>query len=316
MDLTKKWVIGLKTETTQGTVVALTATDMLLAESLEGPVPEAELLERDAKRTSLDTLAHVVGKRYFTVNFKTEVKTSGSAGTAYAPLSAALQACGFTEAISAGTNVVYAPTSAAASANFYGPGKSCTIKVYKGGLEHVLQGCVGSVKITGEAGKVVYYQFSFRGTYVEPATVASPTQTYLAALPPILESAVLTLHGTVVAVNKLEIDVANELAERASVNAAAGLVGFVITGRKPAGSLSAEAELVATFNYMNRLIAGTSGSLAFTVGTVAGQKTGFSLPATQISSFKYGDEKGILTAELGLRFNQSSGDDWLTITQT
>lgn len=100
MFLDRVQTLGLKTETTQSTAVALSASDHLL---VEDPTmdPSAEEMMRNYKRATLSPLASIITKPKFEIGFKTEIKGSGSAGTAYTPLGAALQACGFVETVAA-----------------------------------------------------------------------------------------------------------------------------------------------------------------------------------------------------------------------
>src|SRR5689334_5736611 len=99
MKLTKIQAVGIKQETVQGTaVVPSSATDYIITDNVDLNV-NPEILTRDFRRASLDNLSHVVGKRWVTVKFKTEFKASGTAGTVYAPLDAAIQACGFTSTV-------------------------------------------------------------------------------------------------------------------------------------------------------------------------------------------------------------------------
>ena len=76
---------------TQGTAAAPGATDYIVTPNVDISVV-SDQLQRDFRRTSLDKLPHVIGKRSVMVKFQTELKNSGVAGTEYAPLSAAIQA--------------------------------------------------------------------------------------------------------------------------------------------------------------------------------------------------------------------------------
>lgn len=316
MQLAKKTVIGVKAETTQGTAVAVTATDFILAEDVQWK-PVGEMIDRNAERSSLDSLKSILGRYYVEVTFKTEVKASGSAGTAYAPLGAAIEACGFDESISAGVSVTYAPISSAPSANFLGPATSVSLEVYEDGLKHVVEGCVGNMKLVLVAGKIAFYEFTFRGEYAIPTDASPGTQTYLAALPPIVQSATLSLMGSAIVAENFEIDCGNEIAERPDFNSAAGINGFLITGRKPVGTLDPESQAnVAAFPYWSKWTAGTEASTSIVVGATAGNITTITMPKTQIRELSYGDRNGMLVMPIGLQFNQSTGDDWIGIVQT
>lgn len=313
--LAKRTVVGLKTEATEGTAIALTSADYLKAEDVDVKVV-AEKHERLGTQPSLDQQPHVTGKRHHELTLRTEIKGSGAAGTAYAPLGAALQACGMTETIVASTSVTYAPTSVAASASYQGPGKSATIKAYKDGKEHVMAGARGNAKIMITAGGIAYIEHAFRGLYAAVTDVALPAPSYLTTLPPSVINASFTLHGYSAVISKLEIDFANEIAMRDSVNAATGVAGFLITGRKPTGSCDPEEVLVASHDFWGKFISGVEASLSIQIGSVAGNICTITCPKVQYREVSYAERNGIGAFEVGLQFNQNTGDDWISIVFT
>ncbi|TAK56694.1 MAG: hypothetical protein EPO24_10890 [Bacteroidetes bacterium] len=317
--LKEKIVLGIKTEGTQGTAVVPGATDFLLAEDVKVKIG-AEKNERNANRSTLDQLAHVIGKRWIELTFKTEIKTNGSAnagsGQIYTPLGAALQACGFSETATPSTNVTYAPISSSPGAGFYGPAKSCTIEAYLDNIKFVVAGCIGNFKVSLEAGKIGYYEFSFKGKYSGPADASPGTQTYVATLPPIVESASFTTHGFAAVLSKFEWSPNNVIAERPDVNSAGSILGFMLTGRKPNGSFDPEIETLSSHDFVSRVIAGTEGQVTITVGGTNGNKTTFTFPKAQYVDADHGDRSGILTYQVPLRFNQNSGDDFVSIVQS
>jgi len=110
MKLYKKQALGAKIETTQDTaVVPSTSTDYLLIEDFDFTL-DAEKLERDFRRVSVDPLPHVIGKRFAKFTFDVEIKGSGTAGdptiAGYAGLHALLQGCGKIPVVAATQSVV------------------------------------------------------------------------------------------------------------------------------------------------------------------------------------------------------------------
>lgn len=314
--LTKRTAILVKTETTEGTDPTPAATDALFCEDISVK-PVVVKHERPGQRASLSTNSTVTGARYYEITFRTEVKGSGAAGTAYAPLGAAIQACGFTEAVVVSTSVTYAPTSAPASASFQGPGKSCTIHCHIDGMKAVVVGCRGNMKAVINSGVVCYYEFTMRGIYAAVSDAAIPTTTYLAGNPPPAVSGSFTLAGLATAVaSKIEFDMGNTLANRPSLSAATGYAGFLITNRAPVGSTDPEAVLVATHDFFGKLISGVEASTSVVVGATAGNITTFTAPKTQYMDLALGDREGVRTFEMGLKYNMNAGDDELTIVMT
>jgi hypothetical protein len=310
-----KIVIAVKTETTQGSAVSPAATDFLLAEDVKLK-PVIEWSKRDPGRSYLGPIASLAGSRHYEITFKTELKGSGTAGTIYAPLDALIQACGFTSTATPVVSVVYAPTNSAASANYYGPGKSCTIEVYMDGVKHIMAGCVGNAKFPMEAGKICMVEFTMKGVYAAPTDTAAGTQTYLSALPPIVQSATFTMQTLAAYISKLEIDTGNEVAMRSDVNSAAGIKGFMITKKLPVGSVDPEMESVATHDFFAKLLAGTEGTVGITVGSATGNIITFSATKTQYTGLDYGDRNGLLTLATNLQFNENDSTNWITITMT
>ena len=233
--LSKKTFIGIKSESTQGTAVVPSAsTDYLLAMDVDIK-PNIEILERDYSNTFLDRLAHSIGKKFSTVKFKTELKTTGVANFPETPFIAALQACGLINA--SGT---FSPTSTIQS-GMYGPAISATIYVYKDGFLHSMVGSIGTVKFTLEAGKIGFAEFEFSGSYVAVASGTNPVPVFGTAIVPICYSASLTLVGVATEIaTKIEIDLGNTIAQRDDVNSANGVLGFMITGRSSKGSVDPE----------------------------------------------------------------------------
>jgi hypothetical protein len=313
--LTRKTVIGVKTETTQGTPASLAATDFFLAEDVNIK-PSVEMLDRNFYRTSLDSIASVAGKRLYELSFKTELKGSGTAGTIYAPIDALIQACGFTSTPSAGVSVTYAPSSAAASSSFFGPGKSCTFEVYRGGIKHIMAGAIGSMKISVEVNKYAMLEFSFKGVFATPSDNDPGTTTFLAQKPAVVVAASLSLAGLAAIATKFDIDCANEVVERPDLSATTGLKGFMISGRKPSGSCDPEMETVAAHPFIANLLAGTEAQSSLVIGATAGNIVTITLPKTQYTGAGYGDRNGILTGDIPLQFNQSTGDDWMSMVMT
>ena len=301
--LSKKTFIGIKSETTQGVIEAPTSTDYLLAMDVDIK-PNIEILERDYSNTFLERLAHKIGKKFSTVKFKTELKTTGVANTPETPLIAALQACGLIN--SSGT---FSPTSTIQS-GMQGPAISATIYVYKDGFLHSMLGSIGTVKFTLEAGKIGFAEFEFTGSYVAVASGTNPAPNFGTNVVPICYSAGLSLFGSTSHIaGKIEIDLGNTIAQRDDVNSSNGVKGFMITGRSSKGSV--DPEVIDETNW-TKLVAGTSGSTSVTLGTSPNQIV-FTMAATQYTDVSYGDRSGILTHSANLAFNQSAGNDCITV---
>ena len=303
--LSKKTFIGIKAEAAQGDAVAATTADFLLAMDVDIK-PNIEILERDYSNTFLDRLAHSIGKKFSTVKFKTELKTTGTANIPEPAFIAALEACGLIDA----TVGTFVPVSTIQS-GMHGPANSCSIYVYKDGFLHTVAGAIGNVKFTLEAGKIGFAEFEFSGSYVAVASATNPVPVFGTAIVPICYSAGLSLFGSTSHIaGKIEIDLGNTIAQRDDVNSANGVKGFMITGRSSKGSV--DPEVIDEANW-TKLVAGTPGSTVITLGATTGNIIVFTMAATQYTDVSYGDRSGILTHSANLAFNQSAGNDCITV---
>ena len=301
--LTRKQALGVRTESTQGVaVVPSTTSDYILILDADVKVV-TEQLERDYKRSNLDTLPSVTGKRTAEVTFKTELKSSGS--VFYPPLQALLRACGLTGSLSAGTSS-YTPTSDA-SPNMLGPGDSCTMEIYKDGLKHIVGGALGSFKITAEAGKFAEIEFAMKGTYTTVTDASNPTPYLYTAQPPIAQLAQLSIQGYTPVDGKIEVDMGNDVQMLDDVNSANGVYGFMITGRKPVGSFDPMAPTVAVQDFFGALVGNTTGTGSFQLSNQYGTVQ-LLFNSVQYTDVAYADKNGLMTFNVPLRYNGTGND--------
>ncbi len=321
--LSKKQIIGIKSETTQGTPIALTATDYFLASNADIN-PVVELLPRDYAHMTLGQLASVVGQVYVEIKFSMHVKGSGTAGTPFAPLSAVLQAAGMSETIVAVTSVTYAPLSNTIT-NFYTLGKSATVEFYRDanatltGHKWVIAGAVvTALKASSDkAGHLVTLDVTMRGLYSAAIGATGPaTVTYSTLLPPIFQNAALAVDGYSGIASKFDIDFGIESTTREDLSSPYGIKGFQVTGRKPKLTIDPEMTLPAAYDWFGKFVAGNQGAFTALLGATAGNKTTITAPKAQYTDVKYGDRSGILTAEVTAQLNENTGDDEFSIAQT
>lgn len=318
--LASKKVIGIKTESAQNTLATLAATDFFNAFDVDVTV-EGEELPRDYVSSSLDPYPDIVGKGWMEAKFKRYLHYSGIAGTALAPMSALLQAFGFGETVTA-PNVTYAPSSNPAT-GFFGPGKSATVITYEdgsasaNGLSKVIKGCIGDAKIVIEAGKLVTIESTLKGIYTAVADATVPTNTPSTTAPAVVQTASFSVGGYSAIIQKLEIDLGNAVGEKTDVNSARGIGGYVITDRKPKGSMDPEATVVATNDWYGKFIGGTTGALSIVIGATAGNICTITMPTVQFGKPAAGKRSGdIMTFAIPLKFFRNTGDDWISIVFT
>lgn len=305
--LSKNRVLCAKEESAYGQDITPTTTANAI-EALNVKVNyQGDVIERDVMRANISPLAPKIGKRWIEVAFDVEVKGGGTKGTA-GRIGDLIEACGFAETASAGSSVTYAP----ASQNH----KSITIYVYDNissasSILHKITGARGSFSIKLDAGTIGTLSFTFKGIYNAPADVSAPTTpTYESTLPPIVESASLSLNSiTTLVVQALSMDLANDLVDEEDISSANALKGFLITGRKPSGSLNPEAVSIATYPFVADWVASTARALSVVVGSASGNKLTITAPKLTIDNVGDGDRNGIKTSELPFRMTQNAGND-------
>ena len=313
--LSRQKVLLVKEEATYGTDPVPTVGDNAIdAMGIKTNYP-GEVLERDMERASISPVAPKLGKRYAEVSFSTELKGSGAAGTAPA-IGDLLEACGFGEAVSAGVSVTYTPASTGH--------KSVTFYVYDiqaatgNSRLHKITGARGTFNLITEAGQIARIEWTFQGLYTKPADVASPgAASYESTKPPIVESSTFTLNSVATLVAQaLNIDIANEVSQREDINAAAGIKGFEIIGRKPNGSFNPEAVLLATYDFWGDWVAATERALELVVGSVAGNIITISAPKVTLDTISEGERNGIRTEDIPFKCAMNTGDDEISICLT
>lgn len=275
---------------------------------------QGDIIERDVMRSNISPLAPRIGKRWVEVTFDCELKNGGTKGTA-CKLGDLIEACGYSETVSAGSSVLYSPSSQSH--------KSVTIYVYDAvsstsSVLHKITGARGSFSLKIEAGAIATASFTFKGKYNAPTDVAAPTApTYEATVPPIVESSQFMLNSvsTLIA-QAINVDLNNELVDEEDLNSANAIAGFLITGRKPSGTMNPEEVLVATYPFVADWVAANQRAMSVVIGATAGNIVTVSAPKVTIDSVGDGDRNGIKTQELPFRCSQNAGNDELTLNFT
>ena len=305
----KQRLVFIKVESTYGS----DPTPTIAIEAKNVKVGYAgEKLERDNVRSHIGSVQPVIGKRKIEVQFETELKGSGSLGVAPA-LADLFKACAYSENVSVGSSCTYSPKSQSQS--------SITLYVYDipeagSAVLHKITGARGSFKITGEAGKFAVVAWSMQGLYTAPTDVASPSDpTYESTLPQIVESLGFKLNDSSdLVVQKIELDIGNNIIERDDINSASSLKELAIISRKPTGSFNPEAVLAGTYAFHTDWIGATARAMEMTIGSVAGNKVKITAPKVTIDQISDSDRNGILTKDIPFQMSANAGNDEMVIT--
>ncbi len=305
--LTQRRQIAAKIETVEGTAETLAAVDADLLVFDPKTDPDIAQYKRDPTRSSLSQLPSLSGKRSGKVNFKVELKGSGAAGTAPS-FGKLLKACGFSETIVAGISVTYKPASTSIS--------SLTLGTYEDSIIKKLWGARGNVKLSAKVGESAFLEFSFEAADFSVTDGAMLSPTYENTLPQAFLSAALSLGGYAAIAGNINIDMANKLTLRESMNSSSGYFSTQIVNREPKGSLDPEMVTVATHDFFGKWRSGATAALSLAVGAIAGNICTISAPKIRYTKLSDSDKSGI--AGLGMDFDlaMDNGDDELSLVFT
>jgi len=306
---TKKTTLWCKIETTSGTDSTPNATtNAVMAFNVSLDV-KADMKERGTGNSDRSLYANIRGKTSVELKFDVELKGSGTLNIAprWAPL---LRACDRLETINAGTNLVYSMALVS---------ETCTIWVDIDGITHKLAGCAGDCEIALVSGEVPMLKFTMSGIYVLPTDIPVTTPTYDSTVPVIVKATTVTFATYAAIIEKISLKFGNKVVERTSMNAAEGILSYMVTDRSPSGVLTCEAVLRAMTNsdYWSYFDAGTTKAIAsLVIGTAAYNIITIAAPACKLAAPKYGDRDGLRTFDLDFAMCRSSGNDEMTITLT
>lgn len=307
MALSRNRLIAAKLETTEGIdATPDAATEAVQVLELEIAVDTDEV-EREIAVPWLGSLPVVYSRRQMTFNFGVELAGSGTAGTAPA-WGKFVQACGFSQTV-VGSTVVYSPISSGFP--------SLTMKGNQDGVQYVGLGCRGSFEISCEVGEIPRIDFEFMGAYVSPADVALATPTYTNQAVPITfasgNTVDATLDGYAFCISEFSADLSNEMSYRELVGCAKS---NKITERAVEGEIMVERpDTLALKNLYPKIEAHTTVPLAFTHGTVAGNRVTIEMPTLQLNFPEADDDDGILMHNYDFRaIPVAPGNNELKIT--
>ncbi len=310
--LTRRTVILVKRETTAGTDPSMDpSVDGLLAYDVEFDV-KGEKLERPVLRDTLSPMPHVIGMKECSLTFKAELKGVGATTNIGSwELDDLLSGCGFGTGAYVGTTTVYTLQSQESLLN------SLAFRLNFDGNMHKMLGARGSVKFNLNAGKYGECEFSFMGLFNPVGTGTLYDLSSISNVkPPIVYNSSFQIAGFSPVTSAAEIDLANDVIRRDSLNATYGVSGFRITGRKP--KLSFDADAVAESS--NPFWGDWEGSIVDTFGIQVGSNATNIIKMSGFFAYdsnKYGDQDGVRKYDCEASLVSSdvnSQDNELTIT--
>ncbi|MCC6071461.1 phage tail tube protein [Massilia sp. GCM10020059] len=317
----KNTIITSKPETTAGVDAAPTgaANAVLVSEMSITPL-DAQNIGRNLIRGYFGGSEQLVGPASVKVGFSVELAGSGTAGTAPA-WGALLLGCAAGEGVLATpARVEYSPVSAAL--------KTLTQYYYDDGVLHKLLGVMGNCTLSARVGDRPLLKFEFVGLDggVSEATTSA---TYTPWKKPVAMTKAnvidITLGGTyaagaitggtVYSSTGLELNFGNVVNFTPMLSSET----VDITDRESTGSIELELTATQEVALMSIVKANTTQSLAFTIGTAAGNKIIIFAPAAQLLSPKKAELNGKRLIGFDVRFVPSAAgtgnDEWKIVTQ-
>ena len=271
---------------------------------------QSDVVSRDLIRPYLGASEQLLANTRVECTFSVEFAGSGAAGTA-PRYGKALQACGLSETVAAGTSVTYAPVSS----NF----SSVTIHYNIDGVRHRVTGCRGTFVLNANVGEIPTIDFTFTGIYNAPEDSALPSVTYADQVPPLIfkngntdSFELLSFSGCLQSVT---FDVGNNLVYRDLIGCSKEVL---ITDRASTGTVVIEMIPIADKDYFAAALTDQSlGNLTFQHGTTAGNIIDFSSTKVDIGDLSYSDQDGI--AMLNLPYTavpSTAGNDEFSLVYT
>ena len=305
--LTRRVQVAAKLETDKGIAEALTATEgTLLAYD---PVFNFDptQFKRNPYRKTLSRMNSVPGQQLCELTLQCEVMGPPFANKGTACIfGTLLQACGFDETLDSGVDNVYLPLSTGH--------KTITLAVYEDGIMKKFCGAMGNVRIICKVGEPLMAEFTFQGKYSTHSDTAMLSPTYPASKPLIFQNATVTIFNDSLLMQNLEINMQNTVIMRDKPQDSTGFDYAIITERNPVMTFDPEAELVATHDFLGKLISTTEAAVSIVITATDNTELTISLPKARYTGVPNADRDGMRTYSATCELNMSSGDDEVSIT--
>jgi len=246
------------------------------------------------------------------LSFTTELKGSGSAGTA-SKYGCLFRGCNLTEAVDAGVNVIYTPNSSMG-------GETVTLYFYANTTLHKIVSCAGTFQIKFVAQEIVVVEWTFTGLYAgtHASTVSFPSPTHETVAPVIWKAATFTYNSVALTIAELNLDLGNEVAKRLDGNAATGVNRYFVKNRLAKGNMLVEKVALATLDPWTLWNATTQANIAAVSGATAGNICTLAVTGVTLEAPKYADKENVQMWDLPFTLNPTltTGNNEIVLTFT
>ena len=304
----KKMLVLAKNQTSLGTdATPGAALNAILCSAVNIQPLNAEFVGRNLIRPTKGGSGKLVAGAHAGLDFEVELAGSGAAGTApkFSPL---LKSCYFSETVTAGVSVAYAPVS---TGDTYS-----TLYCFLDGVKFALLDALGSVSLSLNSKGIPVQKYKFLGTY-QPVTDATfPTGVdYSGFTQPKtvgkVNTPTFTIGGVASKANTFEFDIANELNWRELIGAS----GVQSPDRAPTLRCTLELDTMAARNWWALAEAGTTQAVQLIHGLSAGNIFQFDAPKAQISAAPtVSNDQNNAMVDVNFDLVSDAGDDEVVLT--
>lgn len=208
----------------------------------------------------------------------------------------------------------YIPTSEFNDSTASDYSVSSTVRYYNDGIAHTMSGCRGNFTLKAAVGEPMMIDVECTGALSSTADVAMLSPTYPTQVPKtFMGDNIFKIDDYLAIINNIEITSGNDLQYRADANKAAGIISTKIVNRSATGSIDPEMVKVATYDFYNKVYDNNEGILDLKIGTGIGTTFFISGRNTQMNGIAGAERSGLTTNNIDLGFNESNGNDELSI---
>jgi hypothetical protein len=285
--LRRRSVFAAKVEGTIGTAESLTAAEGVFNVMGLTIQPNIAVEEREGQG-GFNYNKSVPGIRSGTATFSTEAYYDGSTVPPWATV--LLPGCGWVNAAG-----LFSPKS-------LGPGtdvKTLTIGGYVDGVYRVLAGCMGTFTIDLPTGRMVKFNWTFQGKWINPTEAALITPTFpTATIPMRMAAGSVSWDSTNICTENVTVDAGNEVILRECAGELGGIKSALVVNRKPMITANPEMVLMATQNRHEHWLTMDADSLVITTGGSNENRLVITAAKAQIQNIQQGERNGLLTDEI------------------
>jgi hypothetical protein len=284
--LRRRSVFAAKVEGTIGTAESLTAAEGVFNAMDLQIQPNIAVEEREGQGGFNYNLS-VPGIRSGTATFSTEAYYDGTTIPPWATV--LLPGCGWVN--DSGT---FKPKS-------LGPGsdvKTLTIGGYIDGVFRVLAGCMGTFTIDLPTGRMVKFNWTFQGKWINPTAAALITPTFPTTIPMRMAAGGVSWDSTNICTESVTVDAGNEVILRECAGDLTGIKSALVVNRKPMITANPEMVLMGAQNRHDHWLTMDADPLTITTGGTDEARLVISAPKAQIQNIQQGERSGLLTDEI------------------